>query len=57
MKDKKKPADTVQFTIKVPRELRQRFHQVVVSQDKTSSQLIRSYMRDYIKQYGQTSLL
>lgn len=41
------------FTIRVERRLRDAFEATARQYDRTASQLIREYMRDFVTQYGQ----
>lgn len=40
----------VQFTIRIEKALKDEFVRVAQSQDMTASQVLRMYMRDYIRQ-------
>jgi predicted transcriptional regulator len=52
MTDKKEIA----FTIRVEHSLKDAFVDAAKSQDRTASQLIRDFMRDYVKKHGQRDL-
>lgn len=44
------------FTIRVEPELKDAFVLAAKGQDMTASQLIRAFMRDYVKKHGQADL-
>lgn len=45
-----------QYQIRVEPELRDAFIAAAASQDRTAAQLVRDFMRDYVKRYGQQDL-
>jgi|GEM_PF-3560886 len=44
------------FTIRIEQELKDAFVATAKSQDRTTSQVLRNFMRDYVKKNGQTDL-
>jgi len=44
------------FTIRIEQELKDAFVATAKSQDRTASQVLRNFMRDYVKKNGQTDL-
>lgn len=50
------PSKETAFTVRVEPDLKDAFLQAAKSQDITASQLIRAFMRDYVKKCGQTDL-
>lgn len=46
----------IAFTIRVEPDLKDAFVAAAKSQDRTASQLVRDYMRDYVKKHGQRDL-
>lgn len=46
----------IAFTIRVEPALKDAFLAAAQSQDRTASQLIRDFMRDYVKKYGQRDM-
>lgn len=46
----------IAFTIRVEQQLRDAFVSAAQSQDRTASQLVRDFMRDYVKKHGQRDL-
>lgn len=46
---------TVYQQIKCPESLREAFAEAASANDQTASQLIRQFMRDYIKKHGKES--
>lgn len=53
MSDNKKE---IAFTIRVEPALKDAFLSAAQSQDRTASQLVRDFMRDYVKKHGQRDL-
>lgn len=53
MNDTKKE---IAFTIRVEPALKDAFLSAAQSQDRTASQLLRDFMRDYVKKHGQRDL-
>lgn len=53
MSDNKKE---IAFTIRVESALKDAFLSAAQSQDRTASQLLRDFMRDYVKKHGQRDL-
>lgn len=47
---------SVNYTIKVPEHLRTVFNETCQSRDRTASQEIRDFMRQYIKKHGQQEM-
>lgn len=50
-----KPKD-IAFTIRVDSSLKDAFVSAAQSQDRTASQLLRDFMRDYVKKHGQRDI-
>lgn len=46
----------VAFTIRIDEALKDAFISAAQSQDRTASQLMRDFMRDYVKKHGQRDL-
>jgi predicted transcriptional regulator len=46
----------IAFTVRVDSDLKDAFLSAAQSQDRTASQLIRDFMRDYVKKHGQRDL-
>lgn len=46
----------IAFTIRVEPDLKDAFVAAAKTQDRTASQLVRDFMRDYVKKYGQRDL-
>jgi predicted transcriptional regulator len=46
----------IAFTIRVEPDLKDAFVSAAKSQDRTASQLVRDYMRDYVKKHGQRDI-
>lgn len=46
----------IAFTVRVETGLRDAFVSAAKSQDRTASQLLRDFMRDYVKKHGQRDL-
>lgn len=46
----------VNFTIRIDPALRDAFQAAAKGQDRTGSQLLRDFMRDYVKRHGQRDL-
>lgn len=44
------------FTIRIEQALKDAFVATAKSQDRTASQVLRNFMRDYVKKNGQTDL-
>lgn len=44
------------YQIRVEPELRDAFTAAAASQDRTAAQLVRDFMRDYVKRHGQPDL-
>ncbi len=44
------------FTFRVDVDLKAAFTQTAKAQDRSASLLLRDYMRDYVRQHGQTEL-
>lgn len=44
------------LNVRAPEHLIDAFVAAAAGQDRTASQLIRDYMRDYVKKHGQTDL-
>lgn len=44
------------FTFRVDADLKAAFTQTAKAQDRSASLLLRDYMRDYVRQHGQTEL-
>lgn len=45
------------MNVKVPEDLKEAFTRAVAHQDKNASQVLRDFMRKYVAQHGQASLL
>ena len=45
------------LTIRIDQELKAAFVATAKSQDRTASQVLRDFMRDYVKKNGQADLL
>lgn len=45
------------MNVKVPEDLKDAFTRAVAQQDKNASQVIRDFMRKYVAQHGQGTLL
>lgn len=46
----------VNFTIRISPDLRDAFMAAAKGQDRTGSQLLRDFMRDYVRKHGQRDL-
>ncbi len=46
----------IAFTIRVEPSLKDAFVSAAQGQDRTASQLIRDFMRDYVKKHGQRDM-
>lgn len=44
------------FTLRIEQGLKDEFVAAAKSQDRTASQVLRDFMRDYVKKNGQTDL-
>ena len=44
------------FTLRVATELKQAFEETAKGNDRSGSQLLRDYMRDYIRKHAQAEL-
>lgn len=44
------------FLVRLDADLKESFISAAKSQDRTAAQLIRDFMRDYVKKHGQTDL-
>lgn len=53
----KTPQNTAKITVRAEDYLIQQFHEVAKENDTTASQLIRGFMRDYLKKNRQRKLL
>jgi predicted transcriptional regulator len=48
--------DQISFTIRIDKPLRDAFVETCKAQDRTASQLIRDFMREYIKRNSQRDI-
>jgi uncharacterized protein (DUF4415 family) len=56
MTDQQKKDNRTMMNVKLDKDLRDAFVETCKGQDTTAAQVLRHYMRDYVRKYGQKKL-